>query len=265
MNKKNHFDYISTYQKDYTWPYVPSICRTQPPTKIKPIVVKGCTCIDSRRVRNKEGWDGNLEECLNWSQIGPMGRLLEPKIYPKIDQVPEADSIVTRFDPQLPSICLKEEYPDLYGYTALKDSLPKEPITRVDADRMKTTYQADYSDPAAARMTQRDMAMTVIDTNARGQCRMPIKIIIEADCPPHCYLPSSICTSVWKRDHKRKNGSRREKKCDDVERRQMSLPSWKSEYQDSISKIGHAIMRAKLHRAKRKALPVQYQYSTTSS
>ncbi|XP_071578475.1 uncharacterized protein [Temnothorax nylanderi] len=267
MNKKNHFDYISTYQKDYTWPYVPSTCRTQPPTKTKPIVVKGCTCIDSRRVRNKEGWDGNLEECLNWSQIGPMGRLLEPKIYPKIDhQVPEADLIVTRFDPhQLPSICLKEEYPGLYGYTALKGSVPNEPITRVDADRMKTTYQADYSDPAAARMTQRDMAMTVIDTNARGQhlqCRMPIKITIEADCPPHCYLPSS---SVWKRDHKRKNGSKREKKCDDVERRQMSLPSWKSEYQDSISKIGHAIMRAKLHRAKRKALPVQYQYCITSS
>lgn len=99
MNRKNH--YISTYQKDYTWPYV-STC-TQPPTKL--IIVKGCTCTDSQRVR-KERWDGNLEECLNWSRKGPTGRLLEPKIYPKIERVPEAD--VTRFD-QLPSICVRKE------------------------------------------------------------------------------------------------------------------------------------------------------------
>lgn len=121
---------------------------------------------------------------------------------------------------------------------------------------------------AAARLTQRDMALTVIDTNGQPlRCPMPIKIIIEADCPSYC-LPSSRCngsTSVWKRDYKRKNGLKREKKCEDVEKRQMLLPSWKSEYQDSISKIGHAIMRVKLHHAKRKALPVQYQYCTTSS
>lgn len=118
---------------------------------------------------------------------------------------------------------------------------------------------------AAARLTQRDMALTVIDTNGQHvQCPMPIKIIIE--CPSYC-LPSSRCngnTSVWKRDYKRKNGLKCKKKCEDVEKRQM-LPSWKSEYQDSISKIGHAIMKVKLHHAKRKALPVQYQYCTTSS
>lgn len=120
---------------------------------------------------------------------------------------------------------------------------------------------------AAARLTQRDMA--VIDTNGQHlRCRMPIKIIIEDGCPSYDCLPSSRCngsTSVWKRDYKRKNGLKREKKCEDVEKRQMLLPSWKSEYQDSISKIGHAIMRVKLHHAKRKALPVQYQYCTTSS
>lgn len=101
MNRKSH--YISTYQKDYTWPYVSSIC-IQPPTK--PIVIKGCTCTDSQRERKKE-WDGNLEECFNWSRRGPMGRLLEPKIYPKLERVLEPD--VTRFD-QLPSICVRKEH-----------------------------------------------------------------------------------------------------------------------------------------------------------
>ncbi|XP_011870518.1 PREDICTED: uncharacterized protein LOC105563499 isoform X2 [Vollenhovia emeryi] len=243
MNKKYH--YISTYQKDYTWPYVSSamsICRTQPPAKLAPVVVKGCICTDSRRIRKEERFE--------WSRVGPMGRLLEPKIYSKIERIPEAH--VTRFD-QLPSIC----------YGASKKSFLNETITRVDADRMKTTYQADYSDPAA-RMTQRDITMTVTDTNGQHLRCMPIKIItIKADSLPCCNLP--ICTestNVWKRDYTKKDGSKREKKCEDVERRQMTLPSGKSEYQDSISKIGHAIMRAKLHRAKKK--PLQYQYTTSS-
>lgn len=123
--------------------------------------------------------------------------------------------------------------------------------------------------PAAARMAQRDKAMTVIDTNGQHlQCSMPIKITIEANCPPCCPLPSSICnesSSTWKYNRKRKSGSKHEKKCEDVERRQISLPTWKSEYQNSISKIGHAIIKAKLHRAKKKALPIQYQRYTTSN
>jgi len=116
-------------------------------------------------------------------------------------------------------------------------------------------------------MAQRNMVLT--DTNSqRLQCSMPIKITIEADCPSYCRFPSSICnrsTNVWKHDRKQKTGLKCEKKSEDIERRHKLLPSWRSEYQDSISKIGHAIMRAKLHHRRRKALPIQYQYCTTSS
>jgi len=118
-------------------------------------------------------------------------------------------------------------------------------------------------------MTQRNMVLTVIDTNGQClQCNMPIKITIEADCPSYCRLPSSIynrSTNVWKCDRKQKTRLKREKKCENIEKRQILLPSWRSEYQDSISKIGHAIMRAKLHHTRRKALPIQHQYCTTSS
>lgn len=107
---------------------------------------------------------------------------------------------------------------------------------------------------AAARMTQRDLARAIIHTNGQQlQCRMPIKITIETDCSPttDCHpSPSRIMS-----DYKRKNGSKREKRCE-IESKK--LPPWKSEYQDSISKIGHAIMRVKLHHAKRKA-SLQYQ------
>jgi len=122
---------------------------------------------------------------------------------------------------------------------------------------------------AAARMRQRNMVLTVTDTNSQHlQCSMPIKITIEADCPSYCPFSSSIynrSTNVWKHNRKPKTGLKHEKKSEAIKRRQILLPSWKSEYQDSISKIGHAIMRAKLHHTRRKALPIQYQYCTTSS
>lgn len=94
MNKNNQ--YISTYSKDYTWPDISSICRTEPP--IKPVVIKDCRCSDLQRV-DKEG-------DLSWSRMGPMGRLLEPKIYPKIERVPKAD--MSPFDQPL-SICVRKE------------------------------------------------------------------------------------------------------------------------------------------------------------
>lgn len=46
MNQKNHF--VSTYQKDYAWPYAPDVCQTEPSTK--PIAIKFCPCTDSIRL-----------------------------------------------------------------------------------------------------------------------------------------------------------------------------------------------------------------------
>lgn len=114
------------------------------------------------------------------------------------------------------------------------------------------TWTNLYSLLAAARMTQRDLARATIHTNGQQlQCRMPIKITIETDYSPTDHpSPSRLMN-----DHKRKNGSKRENRCE-IESKK--LPPWKSEYQESISKIGHAIMRVKLHHAKRKT-PLQYQ------
>ncbi|XP_018348276.1 PREDICTED: uncharacterized protein LOC108752131 isoform X2 [Trachymyrmex septentrionalis] len=257
MKKINQ--YITTYQKDYTWPDDVSSKCFQPP--IKPIVVKDCTCTDSRQ-EYKELLDGKLEKYRDWSRMGPMGRLLEPKIYEiKIEQAPKRE--IMRLD-RLTNICFKEAYPGLYE--TLEKPSRKEPMERRDIDFMyKTTYQKDYSDPAA-RMTQRDVALTVPDTTAKcPSCSIP-KIIMKTDCSPYCSLSSSIYNgdaSFGKRYHESKIRLKREKKCKDI--RQMSLPSWKSEYQDSINKIGHAIMRVKLHHAKKKTLPIQYQYSTPCS
>ncbi|EZA57889.1 hypothetical protein X777_00991 [Ooceraea biroi] len=135
---------------------------------------------------------------------------------------------------------------------------------------MKTTYQVDYSDPAAKRMMQYTKP-TAIDTvdSQRVQCCIPIRVTTEADCQPRYHPHSSRRNynasyngpSAKRYEYKRRNGSRRDKKCEVVESRQTRMPAWRTEYQDNINKIGQTIMRTKLHHAKRPIVPVW----TTSS
>ncbi|KAL0112006.1 hypothetical protein PUN28_013321 [Cardiocondyla obscurior] len=246
MNKYNH--YVSVYQKDYTWPSsVTPIYHIQPTTK--PAVIKSCACVESQMRKEKQ--NKNLEKCLTVSQIPPgfTRRFPEQNMYPKIERTSKTD--------------FQEKSSDTH-YKLIKKSLPNEILKLINAARMKTTYQADYCHPGVT--TQRDLAMTVIDTNGqRLQHRVPIRINIEGDCLSRCQLLATICNeskSVRKRDRKRKNGSKCGKKDEDIEKRQVILP-WRSEYQDSINKIGHAIIKAELHRGKKKASPVQYEMCTT--
>ena len=102
MNKINQ--YVSTYQRDYTWPYVSSICHPyiQPPIKPR---IKDCSS-DSRQ-EYKELLDGKLEKYPDWSRMSPMGRLLEPKNYEtKIEWAPKRDR--TQLE-QLTNICVRKE------------------------------------------------------------------------------------------------------------------------------------------------------------
>jgi hypothetical protein len=70
----NH--YVSVYQKDYTWPYPTRICYTEP---VMPTTIKSCTCNDSQAL--KALLDKNAE-AVQWSRMDPLGRLLDPKLYP---------------------------------------------------------------------------------------------------------------------------------------------------------------------------------------
>lgn len=81
--------YTSTYQKDYTWPHVSGV-RRPPTVKHAP-----CTCIDSRQVFQK--LLDLSEKSFDWSRMGPMGRLLDPKLYStKVE--PISDMNATLFD-----------------------------------------------------------------------------------------------------------------------------------------------------------------------
>ncbi|XP_029167588.1 uncharacterized protein LOC114938031 [Nylanderia fulva] len=239
MNQKNH--YVSTYQKDYGREE-PVVCQTESSTK--PIAIKLCPCTDSIRV---------------------------PKelISTKVPKVPSGPLRVAAVQLEWPARVfmkkIEDERPDL-DKKLLDELCSDEKTARTDAERFKTTYQAHYSDPAATRMKQRhdlrqDASIRVNDQQMR--CRMPIKIMIETDCPQPCHpSPSRDEVKHKLQEYKLKNGFRRDKERYEIHQK---LPSWKSEYQDSINKIGHAIMKIKLHHAKRKSFPLQYQHCTTSN
>lgn len=71
--------YVSTYQKDYTWPDTLGV-RRPPSPPIGTVKDTPCRCIDVQRVL-AELLDTNGEWSRDWGRAGPMGRLLEPRLY----------------------------------------------------------------------------------------------------------------------------------------------------------------------------------------
>ncbi|KOC67527.1 hypothetical protein WH47_10979 [Habropoda laboriosa] len=205
--------FITTYSKDYTWPS----------TRIKH--TPGLSEDDSCRCHKRPKEIKPIERCgddYDWSRTGPMGRLLDPKLYPaKTGPSPESEA--TKFDQ--PSTYMKKSTP------------MDEVIKRVDEDRLKSTYQIDYSEKAAAQMAE----------VYSGPCTT-MKHEEKLDCRP------SAGSRLTKRkrdekDSKKKTG----KKTAEEDSQETRLPPWRSEYQDSISKLGQAIVKSKMHTNKTEA------------
>lgn len=220
---------MSTYSKDYTWPSLPKKRAT---TEDDGLRVGLCTCgMDPKDVRVPKMYGDRLAgETQDWSRIGPMGPLLDPKLFPaKTGPSPETDE--TRFgQPDVYLKKLKEKYPYLYG--AMQTGPSQDTTIKVDEDRMKTTYMMDFGGG-----TQYDKIEDV-DLFA------PPVEEVKRDCRPHVRPPIKKFRSALDNGKDKKKHA---KKSDDMDGPEVRIPPWKSEYQDSISKVGHAIMKYKLH------------------
>lgn len=167
---------------------------------------------------------------------------------------------------------MEEKYPNLYG---ILQSTPIDEITqRVDRDRLKTTYQVDFSETGkvsifncvalgaqsrqeswqtslANAMAKSFTAAAAMDEVARGPCADSRRPPEDIDCRP------SARSGVLKRDRGASGtgdiGDIPKKKGED-DSQETRLPPWRSEYQDSISRLGHAIMKTRIHH-KRTAAP----------
>lgn len=85
--------YVSTYQRDYSWPY-PKKQKLGSTTDNKDLMIfriGPCTCgIDPKELRVPKAYG----EKYDWSRLGPMGPLLDPKLYPaKTGPSPETDQM----------------------------------------------------------------------------------------------------------------------------------------------------------------------------
>ncbi|XP_031834912.1 uncharacterized protein LOC116428033 isoform X1 [Nomia melanderi] len=217
----DHF--TTTYQKDYIWPSR----RIQ---HASPTIRDGehCRCDTGSRELKVIELCGDQQ---SWSRTGPMGRLLDPKLYPA-KTGPHPESEVTKFDqPNTYLRKLEEKHPNLYGI--LKSSTEDEIIHRVDQDRLKTTYQVDYGEKGDATMQKR----------------------IESDIDSEKYKkngrPSARAELIKKRSQRdEKSKAKTLKKKGEEETQETRPPPWRSEYQDSISKLGSAIMNLRIHQRK---------------
>ncbi|XP_012135090.1 uncharacterized protein LOC100883577 isoform X2 [Megachile rotundata] len=204
--------YLTTYKKDFIWPstrirHAQSVLRE----------TDSCLCNDTRSRELKViNLCGDEQD---WSRIGPMGRLLDPKLYPaKTGPYPETEA--TKFD-----------QPDAY----MRKSTPMEEIIkRVDDDRLRTTYQMDFSETAAR----------YVDESPAKQC-VSVERPDKLDCQPST-------RDRLKRGHSKDQSDRKKKsrRKDDEDSQETRLPPWRSEYQDGISKVGDAIMKARIHHRK---------------
>ncbi|XP_006622240.1 uncharacterized protein LOC102677448 isoform X1 [Apis dorsata] len=212
--------YLTTYKKDYPWP---ATRIKRKPTELDEY--GACKCRDIPREIKP------LTHCgddYDWSRTGPMGRLLDPKLFPaKTGPQPETD--ITKFDqPDVFMRKLEEKYPNLYGI--LQTTPIDEVIRRVDQDRLKTTYQLDYSERAARMMEEA----------AVGPCKVPKEEEKDIDCRPYTRRPKiKVKNEVEKKKKKPKKAIE-----DEQETR---LPPWRSEYQETINRLGQMIMKHKIH------------------
>ncbi|KAL2714651.1 hypothetical protein V1478_015836 [Vespula squamosa] len=240
--------YVTTYQKDYTWPYSMKQKSKLTTGKDQIFIIGPCTCgMDSKDIKVPKSYG----EKYDWSRVGPMGALLDPKLYPaKTGPSPETDE--TRFgQPDVYLKKLEEKYPNLYG--VIQEGPAQETIMEVEKDRMMTTYMMDYG------RDKRLNGPTKIDD---VEVYQPTEKIMKRDCRPNVRPPLKKFGSSL--DRNGKNGSsgngKYGKKSNDVDGSEVRIPPWRSEYQDSISKVGHAIMKYKLHQPQKLALTINTVY-----
>ncbi|XP_048521672.1 uncharacterized protein LOC109533751 isoform X2 [Dendroctonus ponderosae] len=146
--------FVTTYRKDYLWPYVKTLGVRPQPDRLyqpqyndpnRPNYPCECHAIGDPQATNQQlcsllGPQAYEEE--SWSRVGPMGPLLDPKIYPaKVSSAPETQ--ISRFNqPNVFLAKLQEKYP--FIYECLRTAPPDDLLARINRDRLRSTYQVDF-------------------------------------------------------------------------------------------------------------------------
>lgn len=270
--------FVTTYRKDYLWPYVRTI-GTRP-------------IHDSFRYQGQGQGDGQLDsnqccQCGNqqvtkdlginflgpnahstetWSRLAPTGPLLDPLLYPpRVGTAPEYESM--RFNqPNVFLDKLSQKYPFLYE--VLRTAPPDDIMTRINRDRLRSTYQVDFCNMNEYPSAPYDELLRAAGMMGVKPCSEPVRLPGDPCRPnqkPIAFRPATISKSSNKDGF---GASLRGNDCAGIGgqaavggssgaaansgggRGGILVPG-NTEYQDAISKLGDLIIKDKIHYPKK--------------
>ncbi|CAH1127260.1 unnamed protein product [Ceutorhynchus assimilis] len=242
--------FVTTYRKDYLWPYVRTLGvrpYNEPKDRLTPCECRGLS--DSKRYADPvaQMLGPHAYEGESWSRLGPMGPLLDPKVYPaKMSAAPESQ--LSRYDqPNVFLAKLQEKYP--FIYECLRTAPPDDILARINRDRLRTTYQVDY-----CKMKEiphgSPMEMIRAATNDVAPSCPPKMLTCGHPCKPvprNKALRVSTITKHFLETSMAARGYRtscQKEPKDSISFREPAKPS--TTYQDTIGKSGNLILIVKL-------------------
>ncbi|XP_008192890.2 uncharacterized protein LOC103312874 [Tribolium castaneum] len=241
----------TTYRKDYIWPYVRAYGLKTTPALPEAGDHLTCECHCPKIDKTKQVGLDQSEAA--WSRLGPMGPLLDPKVYPvKVGASPESQ--VSRFNqPNVYLQKLKDKFP--YIYECLRNAPPDDLISRINRDRLRTTYQVDYCKLQEYPDAPYDELLRAAGVSGIAPCPAPVRLPGDP-CRPNqrsiAYRPAVISNRVGggKSEGRSRGGddNAMSSYCAGSCRGPLgSMTAGATEYQDAISRLGQMIMRDKIH------------------
>ncbi|XP_050507477.1 uncharacterized protein LOC126885096 isoform X1 [Diabrotica virgifera virgifera] len=192
--------FVTTYRKDYLWPYVKTLgLRPEPEHIYSPqyqdqIYCK-CHCLPALPATSQQrtliGPEALHDE--EWSRLGPMGPLLEPKVFTaKVSAAPESE--ISRFNqPNVFMAKIKEKYP--FIYECLRTAPPDDLIARINKDRLASSYQVDYCHKQEYPNAPYDELIRAAGVEGLRPCPEPVR------------LPGDVCRPIPKMKGYGRNGA----------------------------------------------------------
>ncbi|XP_067007048.2 uncharacterized protein [Anabrus simplex] len=232
--------YLTTYRKDYVWPYVKTLpISSGPPPFREP----------------GDGIVGPLgtepHEC--WCRQGPTAPSRDPKLYPvRVGAAPEVRSSREN-QPQDYLTRLYEKYP--YLYNVLNTAPPDDLLRRVQRDRMRTTYQADYCKEGQLSSDQYDQLREALQAHANPPETQTVALPGARIRPGmRNPLPAPPPGEKGGKGGKGGRGSPGGGESEGAAAAQQLTSMGHSEYMDGISRLGNMILKDRIHHQKKEPL-----------